>query len=75
MGNFSSSNGINNRAAEWAVELTHGEMTPESRAEMEAWLAADTRHRGAFLRACAWLRVVEDAVVDAHSPPSDPDRD
>jgi transmembrane sensor len=63
-------NGINDQAAEWAVEMAHGETTPESRAELEAWLAADRRHRGAYVRARAWLRATEDAVVEAHSPPA-----
>jgi transmembrane sensor len=60
-----SSNSINDRAAEWAVEAAHGEMPPASRATLEAWLAADVRHRGAFIRAQAWLRATEDAVVGA----------
>lgn len=55
----------------WAVETAHGELTPEIRADLDAWLAADRRHRGAYMRACAWLRAVEDAVVDAHTAPPD----
>lgn len=57
---------INDRAAEWAVEVAHGEMTPGSHADLQAWLAADRRNRGAYVRACAWLRAAEDAVVDTH---------
>lgn len=63
-------NAISERAAEWAVEAALGDMTPESRADLQAWLAADTRHRGAYARACAWLRAMEDAVVDAHPAPA-----
>jgi len=48
-------------------------MTPESRADLERWLAADRRHRGAYIRARAWLRAAEEAVVEARaaavSPP------
>src|SRR3546814_2538980 len=43
-------------------------MTAESRADLDAWLAADTRHRGAYIRACAWLRATEVAVIAARSP-------
>lgn len=68
MASTGPANGISDKAAEWAVEAAHGEMTPESRAELEAWLAADRRHRGAYARACAWLRAAEEAVVEAHSP-------
>jgi transmembrane sensor len=63
-------NAIDEQAAMWAVEMAHGEMTPESRSNLEAWLVADTRHRGAYVRACAWLRAAEDAVVAAHSMPA-----
>ncbi len=65
-------NAIDQQATIWAVETAHGEMTPESRADLEAWLNTDRRHRGAYMRACAWLRVMEDAVVDAHSAPPFP---
>src|SRR3546814_15833152 len=43
-------------------------MTAESRADLDAWLAADTRHRGAYIRACAWLRATEVAVIASRSP-------
>ena len=59
---------IDEQAAVWAVEAAHGEMTAESRADLDAWLAADTRHRGAYIRACAWLRAAEVAVIAARSP-------
>lgn len=45
-------------------------MSPASRAALEAWLAADVRHRGAFVRARAWLRATEDAVMKASSTPT-----
>lgn len=70
MASSGSSDSVNDRAAEWAVEAAHGEMPPASRAALEAWLAADVRHRGAFVRARAWLRATEDAVMKAHSTPA-----
>lgn len=38
-------------------------MTSEVRAELDAWLAADPRHGGAYLRARAALYLAEDAVI------------
>jgi transmembrane sensor len=61
------SNSIDDQAAHWAVEATYSDMSPESRAELDAWLAADPRHRGAFARVRAALTVMEQAVVGAHS--------
>lgn len=58
------------RAAEWAVLAEYGEMTPEKRAELDAWLAADRRHRGAFLRARAGLYVTEDTVIGGRPAPA-----
>jgi transmembrane sensor len=49
------------------VQAEYGEMPPGKRAELEAWLAADRRHRGAFLRARAALYAMEDAVIEARS--------
>lgn len=75
-----SSNSIDDQAAHWAVEAAYGELSPESRAELEAWLAEDSRHRGAFARVRAALHVMEEAVVDARgatgpSPSSNGDND
>lgn len=64
-------NAIDEQAAMWAVEAAHGKMPPGCRSDLEAWLAEDTRHRGAYVRACAWLRAIEDAVVEAHPAPAD----
>lgn len=61
---------INDTALHWATEVSGGDVTPEIRAELDAWLAADTRHRGAFMRAQAWILATEDAVIAAH-PASD----
>lgn len=56
---------IDDQAAEWAVEAACGELTAEGRADLEIWLAADRRHRGAYARARAVLLAMEDAVVGA----------
>jgi len=42
---------IADQAAGWAVDMAYGEMTAESRRALDAWLAADPRHRGAYARA------------------------
>lgn len=63
-------NAIDEQAAAWAVETAHGEMNAQIRADLEAWLSADTRHRGAYIRACAWLHAAEDAVIAAHRAPA-----
>ncbi|CAN5725473.1 FecR family protein [soil metagenome] len=63
MASAGPTNSINDRAAEWAVETAYGDLTPDARADLETWLAADSRHRGAYMRACAWLRATEDRVV------------
>ncbi|HWV59758.1 MAG TPA: FecR domain-containing protein [Sphingopyxis sp.] len=63
-------NAIDEQAAVWAVETAHGEMNAQSRADLEAWLSADTRHRGAYIRACAWLRAAEHVATAAHRAPA-----
>ena len=50
---------IDAQAARWAARALYGEMP----AEFDAWLAADRRHRGAYLRARASLYAIEDAVA------------
>lgn len=66
MATLGPSNSIDDQAAYWVVEATYSEMSPESRPELDAWLAADPRHRGAFARVRAALHVMEDAVIEAH---------
>ncbi|WP_213979719.1 FecR domain-containing protein [Sphingomonas sp. dw_22] len=53
-------------AVRWATHAAYGEMTDATRSELEAWLNADRRHRGAFFRAQAGLCAMEDAVGQAH---------
>lgn len=63
---------IADQAAEWAVLAEFGEMTPASRAALDSWLAADHRHRGAFLRARAAFYALEDAALETSTAASQP---
>jgi transmembrane sensor len=58
-----SVNEIEDQAARWTARVAHGEMTAARIAELEAWLASDRRHRGAYLRAQAILLHLEEAVI------------
>ena len=68
MASAASAGIIDEQAAQWAVEAACGELTAQGRAELEAWLAADRRHRGAYARARAVFMAMEDAVVGARPP-------
>lgn len=47
---------IDAEAARWAVRLQSSALGSAERGELDAWLKADVRHRGAFVRAqAAWL--------------------
>jgi transmembrane sensor len=50
---------IDSLAAEWAAKRDLGAMSPEDEAEFQRWLAADSRHLGAYGRAEAVLVRVE----------------
>lgn len=50
---------------QWAVEVAYSDVTPEHWTELEAWLNADPRHRGAYVRACALMRAAENHVIEA----------
>ena len=50
-----SSQEISKQAGEWAAKVDTGELTPEEQEKLEAWLAADVRHLGAFGRSIAVL--------------------
>ncbi|WP_149195545.1 FecR family protein [Luteimonas suaedae] len=47
---------IDGIAAGWAVRASEGALGERDRGELEAWLARDPRHRGAFVRAQAIWR-------------------
>jgi transmembrane sensor len=44
---------IEERAAAWAVRLDRGSLSPAEQRELDAWTAADPRHKGALIRARA----------------------
>jgi transmembrane sensor len=47
---------ISELAARWAVRADAGALDPDEQRELETWLAADSRHRGAYVRARAqWV--------------------
>ena len=47
---------ISELAARWAVRADAGALGPDEERELETWLAADSRHRGAYVRARAqWV--------------------
>jgi len=46
----SITNPIDEVAGNWVVRQAEGPLTELEQAELEAWMAADSRHRGAFLR-------------------------
>lgn len=48
---------IDAEAADWAVKADADGLSPAEARRLEAWLAADRRHRGAYARAQAVLRV------------------
>lgn len=44
---------IQQEATRWVVKCDLGPLVPEERAQLDAWLEADPRHRGAYVRADA----------------------
>ncbi len=70
----SVANPIDARAIEWVTQIDKGEMPASRRAELDAWLEADSRHRGAFLRAQAAWKVLDRLNILPHEdldvPPS-----
>ena len=50
---------IKSEAAAWAVRVDAGPPDEARRLELETWLAGDPRRRGAFLRAQAGLRLLD----------------
>ncbi|MBN6111019.1 FecR family protein [Xanthomonas bonasiae] len=63
------------RAAAWLARCDRGDWTPQQQARLEAWLAAATAHRVAFLRLrAAWqesgrLQALGAGQRDGHIPP------
>ena len=46
-------NKIDEQAAAWVARLDRAELSPEDQQALDAWIAADVRHFGAFARALA----------------------
>jgi transmembrane sensor len=60
---------INELAARWVVRVDSGSLAPEEQVELDAWLNADPRHRGAYVRARAhWVNL--DRLATLHGPAS-----
>lgn len=55
--------GIELEAARWAIRSSHGGLDMEQQAALDLWLARDRRHRGAYLRARAGLKVMDRALA------------
>lgn len=60
-------NGIDEAAAEWAARTDGATLAPDEAAELATWLAADTRHAGAYARAQALALAYADALEAAGS--------
>ncbi|MGH6743235.1 FecR family protein [Novosphingobium sp. PhB55] len=56
-------NALDERAAQWALRVDAATLNPQDQAELDAWLAADPRHAGAFARAMAANAYFERAVA------------
>jgi len=75
---YRSKRRIDSEAAEWAIRSQGRELTAAERAELDEWLEANPRHRGAFLRAsAAWVDLDRLAamagprtLLDADEPPA-----
>ena len=60
---------ISEQAARWAVRADAGPLGPDEQQELDAWLNADPRHRGAYVRARAhWVDL--DRLAAIHGPAS-----
>ena len=58
---------ISDKAARWAVRAMAGSLSPGEQGELDAWLNADPRHRGAYILARAqWADL--DRLAALHGP-------
>jgi len=61
---------ISELAARWAVRADAGPLNPDEQQMLESWLNADSRHRGAYVRARAqWVDL--DRLAALHGPAVD----
>jgi transmembrane sensor len=64
---------IEETAARWVMRLDGGALLEAEQRELDAWLAADTRHLGAFVRAqAAWVDLDRVAALVAGRAPLEP---
>ena len=70
-----SSEQVYDEAAYWAARVDAGALPAEDQAIFEQWLAADTRHYGAYAQACALLTPIKKpAPMRLVEPPPPPRR-
>jgi transmembrane sensor len=66
MGSVAKEDDVEAVAAGWVVRLDRGELSEAERAQLDAWLEADSRRMGAFVRAQAiWVDTDRVAALDA----------
>jgi transmembrane sensor len=71
-----SNQGTDLTASKWAVRLNERALTADEQTELDQWLAADTRHRGALLRArAAWADLDRLAALRGDVPPARSEED
>ncbi|WP_454715792.1 FecR family protein [Caulobacter segnis] len=61
---------IHKEAAQWAARVDRGDLTPQEAQALDAWLAADPRQRGAYVRATAIWSTLDRAKALAAPAPS-----
>lgn len=73
MNSVARNDDIEDTAAEWVVRLDRGALSEAEQRELDSWLEASTRHRGAFVRAQAmWVDLDRVAALQAGRAPLDP---
>lgn len=63
---------INDRATEWVARIDAGPLDAPAQAELDAWIASDDRHRGAFFRATVAWRMLDRASALASREQAQP---
>ncbi len=62
---------IDNQALEWLRIQSERELDADERADFDAWLEADTRHKGAYIRALVIDNAITQAVSDQKIHPGE----
>lgn len=62
---------IDNQALAWLRKQSERELDADERAALDAWLEADTRHKGAYVRALVIDNAISQAVSDQHVHPGE----